>query len=260
MNAPLKLLPIHRCHDYAELIRQWRALAAETGLAMRELCRVDGLRVFWLESAAARRGEPVVYLSAGVHGDEPGATAGLLAWAQRNVTRLAREPFLIFPCLNPHGLLTNTRMDQRGLDLNRRFHLADDPVCGAWRRVLTGRAMRLAVCLHEDYDAHGLYVYELSRRPGDWGRDLLRRCADKHLPVDNRARIDGRAAREGVIQRKKSPRGLPGLPEAVAVYELGCPLSLTFETPSEFALDARARAHVRFLDAVMRLPKEAAQS
>ncbi len=256
MSSSLKLLPTHRCHDYPELIRQWRAVAAETGLMVRELCRVEGLRVLWLESAAAQLGEPVVYLSAGVHGDEPGATSGLLAWAQRNAKRLAREPFLIFPCLNPHGLLANTRVDHRGLDLNRRFHLEDDPVCGAWRRALNGRAMRLAVCLHEDYDAHGAYVYELSRRPGGWSSSLLSRCTDKSMPVDTRVRIDGRTANTGVIQRKKSPRGLPGLPEAVAVYELGCPLSLTFETPSEFALDVRARAHVRFLDAVMQLPEE----
>ncbi len=250
-------LPNHRCHDYPELIRQWRALCREAGLVMRELCRVDGLRVHWLESKAARRGDPAIYLSAGVHGDEPGATAGLLAWAGQNLERLKRESFVIFPCLNPHGLLLNTRVDQRGLDLNRRFHLDDDPVCGAWRRVLTGRALRLAICLHEDYDAHGIYVYELSRLEGGWSRTLLRQCMDATLPVDSRAKIEGRAAHGGVIQRKKSPRGLPGLPEAVAIYELGCPVSLTFETPSEFALDDRVRAQARFLDAALHLQPEA---
>lgn len=254
------LLPGHRCHDYADLMRQWRAVAAEAGLLVNELCRVDGVRVLWLESAAARRGEPLVYLSAGVHGDEPGATEGLVGWARQNARRLRDGSFLIFPCLNPHGLMGNTRMDQRGLDLNRRFHLEDDPVCGAWRRVVTGRAMRLAVCLHEDYDALGAYVYELSSRlPRGWSHELLRRCTNARLPVDARTRIDGQLAREGVIQRRKSPRKLPGLPEAVAVYEMGCEISLTFETPSEFALDERARSHARFLDAVLRALPEGGQ-
>lgn len=256
MPSRLKLLPVHRCHDYPELIRQWREVGRAAGLAMRGLCRVDGLPVHWLESKAARRGEPLVYLSAGVHGDEPGATSGLLTWAQQNTGLLARDSFLIFPCLNPHGLLHNTRADHRGLDLNRRFHLDNDPVCGPWRRVLTGRAMRLAICLHEDYDACGAYVYELSRKPRGWSREPLQFSASARLPVDSRTRIDGRAAHDGVIQRKKSPRGLPGLPEAVAIYELGCPVSLTFETPSEFALDDRAQAHVRFLQAALRLPME----
>lgn len=257
MSSTSPWLPQHRCHDYPELIRQWRVLSKETGMVMRELCRVDGLRVHWLESQAARQGRPAVYLSAGVHGDEPGATAGLLTWARQNAARLRHESFLIFPCLNPHGLLLNTRADHRGLDLNRRFHLVDDPVCGAWRRALAGRKLRLAVCLHEDYDAHGAYVYELSQRPGGWSRSLLSRCTNARLPVDSRRRIDGRGANDGVIQRKKSPRGLPGLPEAVAIYELGCPVSLTFETPSEFGLDDRVRAQVRFLQAVMNLPTEA---
>ena len=246
-------LPQHRCHDYPELIRQWRALGKEAGLKMRELCRVEHLRVHWLESQAAQQGAPAIYLSAGVHGDEPGATAGLLTWAWNNLDRLRQESFLIFPCLNPHGLLLNTRADLRGFDLNRRFHLDDDPVCGAWRRVLTGRALRLAICLHEDYDAHGAYVYELSQRPGGWSRALLDHCTNARLPVDSRRRIDGRAATHGVIQRKKSPRGLPGLPEAVAIYELGCPVSLTFETPSEFGLDDRVASQVKFLQAALQL-------
>ncbi len=260
MDSPLKLIPLHRCHDYLELIRQWRLVSRAAGLKMRELCRSGGLRVHWLESAAARRGEPLVYLSAGVHGDEAGATSGLLAWAQRNVRRLQQESFAIFPCLNPHGLILNTRHDQRGLDLNRRFHLDDDPVCGAWRRLIASRSLRLGICLHEDYDACGMYLYELSRQLGGWSSGLLRQCADATMPIESRLSIDGRTARDGVIQRKKSPKGLPGLPEAVALYELGCPVSLTFETPSEFALDDRVNAQVRFLDAALSFAAEAVSS
>jgi protein MpaA len=207
----------------------------------------------WLESAAAGRGEREVYLSAGVHGDEAGASSGLLGWAQRNAERVSREPVVLFPCLNPHGLMANTRMDERGLDLNRRFHLADDPVCGAWQRVMAGRRMRLAICLHEDYDAQGFYVYELSLHAEGWSREILRHVERGGMPVDARKRIDGRPAKGGVIQRKKSPRGLPGMPEAVMLYELGCGVSLTFETPSEFDLSERVKAHGRFIDAALKV-------
>ena len=226
-------------------------MARAARLELHVLCQAGEHEVIWLETRAAADGEEPVYLSAGVHGDEPGATSGLLAWAQANVERLRSESFLLFPCLNPVGLLLNTRVDGRGLDLNRRFHLTTDPVCGAWRRVMRGRAPRWGLCLHEDYDAQGCYVYELSHHPRGWSRPLLEQAANAALPVDRRRSIDGRAAQGGVIQRKHPPQGLPGLPEAVALYELGCRVSLTFETPSEFALNDRVGAHHRFVDAVL---------
>jgi hypothetical protein len=244
-------LPHHQCHDYAALAARWRDLAKRTGLKVNELCRVEGQRVLWLESAAARAGQPVIYLSAGIHGDEAGATSGLLHWAEANEARLGAEAFMIFPCLNPVGLQINTRVDGRGLDLNRRFHLEDDPVCGAWLRVMRERSVRLGICLHEDYDAQGIYVYELSRLPKGWSGEILERITTARMPVDARRRIEGRAAVAGVIQRRRSPQGLPGLPEAVALYQLGCQVSLTFETPSEFALQDRVQAQADFLETAL---------
>jgi protein MpaA len=246
------LLPNHHCHDYARLRRGWRGVARAAALKWRRLVMVDEGEVFWLESAPAGRGEPSLYVSAGVHGDEPGATAGLLDWAARRVSWLRDNPVVLFPCLNPAGLGLNTRTDGRGLDLNRRFHMEDDPVCGPWRQVVSRMRLAAGVCLHEDYDAQGCYLYELSTLDPGWGVSLLARAASASMPVDGRKRIDGRIARHGVIQRRRSPTGLPGMPEAVALYELGCPVTLTFETGSEFSLEARAAAHRRFLDAVIR--------
>ena len=217
---------------------------------------MEGNEVLWLESAAAAAGQPVTYLSSGVHGDEPGAACGLLAWALANEKGLRAGSFLIFPCLNPVGLMNNTRVDGRGLDLNRRFHMDDDPVCGPWAEVVKQREMPLGICLHEDYDAQGMYVYELSRHPKGWSAEILRRIATKRLPVEPGKDIDGRAMRDGVIQRKRSPTGLPGMPEAVRIFELGCPVSLTFETPSEFSLDDRVRAQARFVSIALKLAGE----
>jgi murein peptide amidase A len=244
-------LPNHLCHDYAALMARWRELAKRVGMRVNELCRVEGYRVIWLETPAARAGERSVYLSAGVHGDEPGATSGLLKWAEAHEAVLKAGAFLIFPCLNPVGLVANTRVDGRGLDLNRRFHVEDDPMCGAWRKVMQGRRVKVGVCLHEDYDAQGMYVYELSWLPKGWSGEVLRRIATRRLPVEGRRRIEGRAAEGGVIQRRRIPEGLPGMPEAIALYDMGCGVSLTFETPSEFALDDRVKAQAAFLKVVV---------
>lgn len=246
-------LPDHLCHNYDALLARWRALAKRVGMRVKELCKVEGYRVFWLETAAAARGEATVYLSAGVHGDEPGATEGLLKWAEGNEALLRSGAFLIFPCLNPVGLVANTRVDGRGLDLNRRFHVREDIVCGAWRKVVEGRPLSLGVCLHEDYDAQGMYVYELSGLAKGWSGEVLKKIGTRRLPVDGRRKIEGRATVGGVIQRRKSPKGLTGLPEALVIYEMGCAVSLTFETPSEFALDDRVKAQVAFLKWVVGL-------
>jgi hypothetical protein len=52
-----------------------------------------------------------------------------------------------------------------------------------------------------------------------------------------------------VIQRRRVP-ALPGLPEAVALYRAGVPVTLTFETPSEMEFERRVRAHAAFVEAV----------
>ena len=119
------------------------------------LTLIEGEKILYLESSGSA---PPIYLSSGVHGDEVAAAWGLLAWAEENQKQLSQGRFLIFPCLNPHGFRRNTRTDHRGLDINRRFHLARDPLTGPWHRLIRQNPPSLALCLHEDYDSQGCYV------------------------------------------------------------------------------------------------------
>ncbi len=249
----MRWLPHHRSHDYPHLISRWQQVAGLAGLDMRVIAKPGGTEVFLIESPSAQAGGGAAYLSAGVHGDEPAAVCGLLAWAEKNIALLKRRPFIIFPILNPRGLMLNTRTDHRGLDLNRRFHLRDDEVCGPWRQALSGRRLSAALCLHEDYDALGCYVYELSRCREPVSHSILRACGRK-VTLDPRANIEGRIAKDGVIRRRNPPTDLPGMPEAIELHLLGCPVGITFETPSEFSLDFRIAAQERFItEALKRL-------
>lgn len=229
----------------------WRIVAREAGLRMTTLAEVEGEKIYWLETPA-KPSHPVIYISSGVHGDEPAAAWGLLAWAQENIAMLQQRPFILLPCLNPLGLIANTRADHRGLDLNRRFHMKRDPICGPWWRMMKGRELGLGICLHEDYDAQGCYIYEVGLHRHAVAPDILKRCA-RRIPVDLRGRIDRWKAVNGVIRRRNVPPNLPGLPEAIVLHQLGCPLTLTFETPSEFSLDDRVQTHVGFLNATLSL-------
>jgi len=247
----MSLLPLHRAHDYRFLMSRWRTLALRLKVKFHTLTVVQGVKIHWLETNGEE--SQAIYLSSGVHGDEAAAAWGLLIWAEENEPLLSKHRFLILPCLNPHGLMLNTRVDHRGLDINRRFHLEEDEICGPWRRLIAGRDITIGLCLHEDYDGQGCYVYELSRHRPPVTQEIMANM--KAIPPDPRRSMDGNRAKAGVIQRSKIPIHLPGLPEAVVLHQLGCGLTLTFETPSEFSFEDRVRAQVEFLNAVLSSPR-----
>jgi murein peptide amidase A len=229
-------------HDYQYLIQRWRVLARSSGLRLIEIATVDGFPVYCLKSPALG-GCSGLYLSAGIHGDESATTEGLLTWAQRSRDQIRNLPVLIFPCLNPWGLVMNRRSDAAGNDINRMFHGEQHPTVAAVQRTATPHAFDSAMLLHEDYDAQGVYLYELSKRPS-FGNSILN-AAEAVIPKDPRPRVDGRRARDGIVRPRVSLRRFEemGHPEAVWLHLRGCVRSITFETPSEASLELRMEAH-----------------
>ena len=243
-------LQTHRCHDVPHLLKRWRAAARAAHLRVQEICTTGGYPVLFLDNPDVSG--PRLYFSAGVHGDEPAPVSALLEWAEENTALLRRLPVMIVPLFNPTGLAANTRADHRHIDLNRRFHDASHPHIKAWWRALGDTQFTSAVCLHEDYDAQGIYCYELSRSlRHDAAAELLRDCG-RYIPCDARRMIEGRAARQGLIRRRTVP-DLPGMPEAIALYMHSTAHSLTFETPSEFSLTDRIAAHRAFIEGIVRM-------
>ena len=151
----------HRAHDVPLLLRRWRDLAKRANLRWQRIAVAGEFGVFSAstKTLAGDAGD-VLYLSAGVHGDEAAPPWALLEWASENVELLLVKPFIIFPCLNPHGLINNTRIDHRGVDINRTFHDGSEKLMGEWRRLISQQPISLGLCLHEDFDAQGVYVYE----------------------------------------------------------------------------------------------------
>ncbi len=242
----------HSCHNYTHLIARWRAVARAVGLRLFPIAEADGLPVYALKTRALGK-EGGVYLSAGIHGDEPASTEGLLAWARKNLEELRRMPLLIFPCLNPWGLVMNRRSDAAGNDLNRLFHSDAHPVPAAVRREAEVHRFEAALLLHEDYDARGVYLYEhASLDP--WGERVLD-AVQARVPRDPRGRIEGRRAVQGLVRPRFSAKRFEqmGHPEAVWLFLQGCKRSLTFETPSELGLGVRVDAQVAALERVVEL-------
>jgi hypothetical protein len=217
------------------------------------LVKAGATPVFLLRTKALRPNGGI-YISAGIHGDEPGGTEGLIAWAEENLKLLRELPLLILPCLNPWGLLNNCRFAEDGADLNRTFNLETQPVINAVKAAITGYRFELALNLHEDFDGEGFYLYEIQRERPFWGESLLE-AAREIMPIESRVRVDGRKATAGLIRRRFEAKkfGEMGFPEAIYLHLHHSRRSITIETPSEFALEQRIRTQVAVIDAAVRL-------
>ena len=244
----MSVLHSHRAHDYSFLISRWRRVARAAGLKMQEIAQEAGYPVFSLRSKSIKA-TGGIYISAGIHGDETAGTEALVAWAELNLELLGKMPFLLFPCLNPWGLVKNSRVDAQGRDLNRVFH--HDEACSvqALKQTIKPHRFSLALTLHEDYDGQGVYIYEIERAKPFWGEALLD-AARPYLPIEGRTSIDGRKARGGLLRRKIIPAKFLklGYPEAVYLHLHHAERVFTIETPSEFSLDHRVAAQVAIIE------------
>ena len=242
------LLP-DEVRDYRLLMERWLKLVK--GIPRLELSVYDeagGYPLMMVESMAHDPLKPSVYLSAGIHGDEPAAVEGLIGWAESSLKKRADWNWMIFPCLNPWGLERNVRFDEEGRDLNRFYNSRKIPQIASQRDLMKGKRFDLGITLHEDYDARGYYLYEIASKRPHWGESL---CASLStvLMADNRRKIDGHSARNGLIRRRINPNLMKGHPEAFLLHFHHADRTFTLETPSEESLERRTSVQMRFLAA-----------
>jgi protein MpaA len=241
----------HRVHDYPFLSKRWKYLAQKAGLQSVVYCTAEDCELLCFISPALESGSGI-YLSAGIHGDEPASTEGLYQWAELHRSILREIPVIIFPCLNPWGLVHNRRTDSENRDLNRCYHLDTIPRINAQKEVLRGRKFRLAMCLHEDYDAQGVYLYEIRKKLTTFGGELLA-AAGYHVPIDARRIIEGRRADQGWIARKIDLKKFPMVAEAIYLALNHSERTITAETPSEYELGLRIQAQIAMIQRAIEL-------
>jgi hypothetical protein len=185
-----------------------------------------------------------IYISAGIHGDEP---AGPLAVRQilEEDKWPANVSLWVLPCLNPTGFAVNRRENAEGIDLNRQYLQPQAEETLAHINWLKGQPnFDLCLCLHEDWEAHGFYVYELNPdgQPS-LAENIISRVADG-CPIDPSELIEGRPAQKGIIRPSVDPRSRPQWPEAFFLLTHKTRLSYTLEAPSDFPLSVRVAALV----------------
>jgi protein MpaA len=154
--------------------------------------------------------------------------------------------------LNPWGLTHNRRTDSENRDLNRCYHLDDLPRIQAQKALIQQHSFRLAMCLHEDYDAQGVYLYEVRKKLTPFGRELLA-AAGYYVPLDPRKMIEGRRATQGWIARRINAKKFPFLPEAIFLSLQQNGRTITVETPSEYDLGPRIQAQIAMIQRAIEL-------
>ncbi|MFM8363959.1 MAG: M14 family metallocarboxypeptidase [Verrucomicrobiota bacterium] len=239
-----------RCHDPAWLAKRWRVIAPKAGLIVETFAKSHGHPLLHVATKKPAPENPWVYFSAGIHGDEPASTEALLAWVERNAPLARSLNLRIFPCLNPWGLENNCRLDADGRDLNRCYRNPSHPPLAAHSRLAKKNHYDLAIVLHEDFDAQGVYVYETSPLKPYLGEKIIA-AMSCHIPPDPRRRIDSSRAKNGVIRRRITRDLMPDWPEAFLLHFHCARRVFTIETPSEFQIDTRVEAHIAAIDAAL---------
>jgi predicted deacylase len=206
-----------------------------------------------LETAAGpivaweRVGEgPRVYVSSGIHGDEPAGPLAMLE-LMKGGDFVEGIHWMLVPKLNPAGLLARTRENSSGVDLNRDYLLRSTAEVAAHVRWLEKVPVPdLFLSLHEDWETRGFYLYEINLgedRP-ERTRSIIE-AVGPWFEAERGPLIDDHEAREdGWIYHAAEADVPEGWPEAIYVAKRGCALSYTFETPSSLALEDRVASHV----------------
>ena len=241
--------------DIRSVLRDVETAAQSHGWSIEVFHDAGQFKLLALRRALLSIGNPKspirIYLSTGIHGDEPAGPLAIRQLLQQNQWPDNLEIW-ICPCLNPTGFVLNRRENEKGIDLNRQYRnteVGETLAHIAW--LARQPQFDLSLCLHEDWEARGFYVYELNPddRPS-LAAAIVRRVAEV-CPIDPSEVIENWPARNGVIRPNLDPRTRPQWPEAFYLISHKSRLSYTLEAPSDFPMSVRVAALVEGVKAAL---------
>jgi predicted deacylase len=180
-----------------------------------------------------------LYLSTGIHGDEPAGPLAALRLLQENRWPANAELWFC-PCLNPMGFVLNRRENDKGVDLNRQYrHLEAAETCAHIAWLERQPQFDLYLLLHEDWESHGFYIYEQNpdRKPS-LAEKIIQRVAEV-CSIERSENIESREAKGGIIRPNLDPNTRPQWAEAFYLIMHKSRLGYTLEAPSDFPLATR---------------------
>lgn len=237
----------------SQVLQQLRDAAGTSAWTHRELTR-QGHHPIWQFTRPAPSALPRarrIYISAGMHGDEPAGTLAALRLLELNAWPACAE-VILFPCLNPMGLDDNRREGTEGVDYNRDYRNPKTALVKAHLEWLRGQPrFDVALMLHEDWEADGFYLYELASLPGEARADSIISAVSRVCPILHARAADGWPAKNGVVRPKGDPERRSEWPEALFLFREKAGLCYTFEAPSDYSMDTRVASLVSAVTAIL---------
>jgi len=199
---------------YDEIISHYKSIGAN----LQPLCSISNYTIYYIKDET-----PKLWLSGGIHGDEPAGVYALLATYKK--LKKKNIPCIVFPCLNPWGLDNKKRRDKNGIDLNHVYD-GDGPIKEIEHQKKLISPVELVLCFHEDYDANGCYVW----KSPDVNDSIAKKILNVSSVIDNRKNVEGYESRNGIIDDVgKSDEGAS---ESVWLYDQGIKNTFVLESNS----------------------------
>lgn len=228
--------------DPTELVARFESSARSAGFRVERFGEIGGCPLVALtkRTPGPRRR---LYLSAGIHGDEPAPPLALLELLEGGVFD-DRTNWFLCPLLNPDGFIRSTRENSAGIDLNRDYkHLTSPEIRAhvAWLRRQPN--FDFTICVHEDWESTGFYLYELNPESRPTLAEPMIAAVAPVCPIETAAIIDGReSAAPGIIRPIADPLLRELWPEAIYLRAHHTTLTYTLESPSALPLSTRVAA------------------
>jgi murein peptide amidase A len=227
--------------DPVALAAKFEAAASAAGFKKEVFGSAGGCPLLALSKRTSGQ-KPRIYLSAGIHGDEPAPPLALLSMIESGDFD-QRAVWIICPILNPAGLAAGVRENGDGVDLNRDYRAPEAPETRAHVAWLQSQPnFDLAICVHEDWESKGFYLYELNPDKRPSLAENMIKAASKACPIEMSTLIEGREAKGGIIRPLLNPAERDKWPEAIYLQVHHTRLSYTIESPSALPLEARITA------------------
>jgi protein MpaA len=240
------------CIDIQQVLDDVKAAATQHGWTRDSFVTAAGE-----ELIAYRRSAPAprrrLYLSTGIHGDEPAGPLAVLELIRENNWPSHVDVWLC-PCLNLTGFPLNTRENALGIDLNRDYRHQQAPEVRAHTAWLQQQPdFDLAVCLHEDWEANGFYLYELNPDNRPSLAEKIISAVRAVSPIEHADKVDGWDISEGIIRPKIAPKDRPQWPESMFLLTTKTRQTYTLESPSDFPITVRVQGHMTAVRTILEL-------
>lgn len=234
-------------------------LARENSFSVETIYSNKQVPIIALTKQTSAANALCVYISAGIHGDEP---AGPLV-----IEKLLRENFFgkevnwyLIPMLNPEGLGLGTRENGDGIDLNRDYREGKTEEVAAhlkWLKEHNDIYYDLTITMHEDWESPGFYCYAIVPIVQEGLLERISEAVKEISPINLSDKIEGTEAKGGFIRHEtkdfeKILNEWKDWPEAFfLIKNRPEALHFTFETASGQPIEQRINTHCAAIKAVI---------